>query len=292
MQSSDDITYRLLRTTDELRGVVELQKLVWGENPEGIVPLNMLFSLASNGCPIIGAFAGELLVGFSLAFFGIYVPDSPRPAAANLKLASKRLAVHPDYRSSGIGYRLKLEQKQFANQQGIRLITWTFDPLISRNAHLHIRRLGGLVREYHVDYYDQIWGQMDAIGASDRMMCEWWITSRRVEERLYGTRRSLGLAQYLDAGTPLLNPTSVGSGGEAMPFEGTITLTQRNLVLVEIPPEMPSDPTLLRHWREHSRAVFKHVFAAGYIVTDFLHEEYEGRERSFYVMGFDGGGEG
>jgi predicted GNAT superfamily acetyltransferase len=123
-----DLSYRLLREVDDLRQVVNLQRLVWGDDPEAQVPLNVLYSLAVNGSPIIGAFDGDLLVGFSLAFFSLDHQDSSRPAIANLKLASKRLAVHPDYRSSGIGFELKIEQKAFANQQGVRLITWTFDP--------------------------------------------------------------------------------------------------------------------------------------------------------------------
>src|SRR5688572_2152408 len=104
---STDISYRLLYNAAELRQVVDLQHLIWGDTPEVVVPVNMLFSLAHNGCPIIGAFAGEMLVGFSIAFFGTAIPDSSRPALANLKLASKRLGVHPDYRSSGIGLALK-----------------------------------------------------------------------------------------------------------------------------------------------------------------------------------------
>jgi predicted GNAT superfamily acetyltransferase len=288
------ITYRLLRDVDSLRQVVKLQKLVWGEDPEGQVPLNMLYSLAANGAPIIGAYDGELLVGFSLAFFGTSIPDSPRPAMANLKLASKRLAVHPDYRSAGIGYQLKLEQKAFAHQQGIRLITWTFDPLISRNAYFHIHKLGSLGREFHIDYYDQIIGQVDTIGTSDRMICEWWVTSNRVEERLHGNRRALTLKQYLEADTPLVNPTILTSDGQVMPGEGSYTFEDHHLLLVEIPADYDlcfSDPAVALSWREHTRSVFGAVFGAGYIATDFLHEEYQGRQRSFYVFGFDGLGQ-
>ena len=78
---STDIRYRLLYNAAELRQVVDLQHLIWGDTPEVVVPVNMLFSLAHNGCPIIGAFAGEMLVGFSIAFPGTAIPDSSRPTA-------------------------------------------------------------------------------------------------------------------------------------------------------------------------------------------------------------------
>jgi predicted GNAT superfamily acetyltransferase len=291
METVNDITYRLLRRGDDLHQVLDLQRLVWSDNPETLVPLHMLYSLVTNGCPLIGAFDEGLLVGFSLAFIAIDVQDSSRPAAANLKLASKRLAVHPDYRSSGIGYRLKLEQKQYAHQQGIRLITWTFDPLISRNAYFHVRKLGGIARYFYRDFYDQAPGQVDAIGSSDRMICEWWITSNRVEERLHGTRRDLMLEQYLSGGAPIINPSVEGANGLLMPSEGEVILDDQSLLLVEIPPDTSrffDDPSLAKSWRNHTRAAFGLTFGAGYIVTDFLHEEYEGRARSFYVMGFDG----
>ena len=291
MDTVNNITYRLLREGDELQQALDLQRLVWGENPEGLVPLHMLYSLVKNGSPVIGAFDGGLLVGFSLAFLGLDVQESPRPAASNLKLASKRLAVHPDYRSSGIGYRLKLEQKQFAHQQGIRLITWTFDPLISRNAYFHIRKLGGIVRQFHPDFYGQAPGQTDSIGTSDRMICEWWVTSNRVEERLHGNRRDLMLEQYLSSNAPIINPAIEGANGLLMPCEREVTLGDHSLLLVEIPPDTAQffdDPSLAKSWRNHTRAAFDLTFGAGYIVTDFLHEDH----RSFYVMGFDGVGAG
>ena len=256
-------------------------------------PLHMLYSLTINGSPLIGAFDEGLLVGFSLAFIGLDLQGSSRPAASNLKLASKRLAVHPDYRSSGIGYRLKLEQKEFANQQAIRLITWTFDPLISRNAYFHIHKLGGIARHFRQNFYGSASGQVDAIGSSDRMICEWWVTSNRVEERLHGTRRDLRLEQYLSGSAPILNPSIEGANGLLMPSEGEVILGDHSLLLVEIPPDTSQfygDPSLAKSWRDHTRAAFGLTFGAGYIVTDFLHEEYEGRPRSFYVMGFDGVG--
>jgi predicted GNAT superfamily acetyltransferase len=253
--------------------------------------MHMLYSLALNGSPLIGAFDGGMMVGFSIAFIAIDMQESSRPAASNLKLASKRLAVHPDYRSSGSGYRLKLQQKEFAHQQGIRLITWTFDPLNSRNAYFHTRKLGGIARQFYKDYYGQAPGQVDAFGSTDRMICEWWITSNRVEERLHGNRRELKLAQYLSGGAPILNPSIEGAHGLLMPCEGEVELGDNSLLLVEIPPDTSQffdDPSLAKSWRNHTRAAFGLTFGAGYIVTDFLHEEYEGRPRSFYVMGFDG----
>ncbi len=289
----EGIEYRLLRQVDDLHKVVQLQQLVrgWGNESDALISYHMLVSLMRSGAPIIGAFDGELLVGFSVGFFGLHNIHSERPALANLKIASKRMGVHPDYRNSGIGLQLKREQRNFAKQQGIQLITWTFDPLKSRNAHLYIRRLGGMVREYVPDYYGTDHELTDITGHSDRFVCEWWISSRRVEERLNGNRPNLTLKQYLEGGVEIINPTSGRSDGLPEPYVGSVTIGGTSMLMVEIPADendLTRDETLERIWRSHSRLVLGAVFEMGYIVTDFLHEEYEGRARSFYLMGFDG----
>lgn len=288
------IEYRLLRDGDALQQVMDLQRLVWGDDPNAYVPLHMLRSLASAGAPLLGAFDGSLLVGFSLGFLGLDMPESDRPALANLKLASKRMAVHPDYRGSGIAYHLKLEQRDFAIQQGLRLITWTFDPLISRNAHLYIRKLGAIVRRFEADFYRGSLGQIEAVPGSDRFICEWWVTSNRVEEKINGNRKSLSLENYMSGGVPLVNPAYPRPDGSVAPYLGTsnINLNDHHLLLVEIPTDhrpLSHDVALGQQWREHTRRIFTEIFASGYIVTDFIHQQYEGHERSFYVMGFDGG---
>ncbi|NJL93857.1 MAG: hypothetical protein HC915_09050 [Anaerolineae bacterium] len=280
MDALNHIRYRQVRDLESLQQMVDLQRLIWGENAEAHIPLHMLHSLAFNGAPILGAFEGDLLVGFSVGFLGIDALESTRPAMANLKLASKRLAVHPDYRGSGIAYRLKVEQRNFAKAEGIRLITWTFDPLISRNAYLYIHKLGAIVREYHPDFYGDYPGQLEAIPNSDRFVVDWWVTSNRVEEKINGKRRDLGLAQYLDAETPLINPAQPGPDGSLLPSRVPITLPNTSLLLVEIPPEprpLHRDPNLGQQWREHSRMVFQHTLEAGFIITDFLHEQHAGR---------------
>ncbi|HLA45085.1 MAG TPA: hypothetical protein VJZ27_16690, partial [Aggregatilineales bacterium] len=177
------------------------------------------------------------------------------------------------------------------DRQGIRLITWTFDPLVSRNAYMHIHKLGGIARSFHVDFYGDIIGQVDSIGTSDRLVCEWWLTSNRVGERLHGARKDLKLEQYISGNTPIINPTIVSPAGLLMPYEGSAMLGDSHLLLVEIPPDTRQfydDPSLAMSWRNHSRSVFRQTFEAGYIITDFLHEDFEGRRRSFFVMGFDG----
>jgi predicted GNAT superfamily acetyltransferase len=200
--------------------------------------------------------------------------------------------VLPGYRGQNIGYRLKLAQREIAVTQGVRLVVWTFDPLLALNAHLNIRKLGAICPHYLEDYYgtDQV-GGLASLGSSDRLQVEWWVTARRVEERLFGKRGDLTLSQYREAETAILNPTTVTADGLLLPAEQT-TMTNTSLALLEIPLDYPvmvqRNPKLAQTWRLHSRVLFKQVFAQGFVVTDFIRETYEGRERAFYLLSYNG----
>ncbi len=286
-----EIEIRLLKTYDEMPAAVELQHTYWGKHEESVIPAHMLYSIATNGGHVLAAFDEERLVGLLVGFIGT-TDDEKRPAMANLHVVSKRMVVLSEYRSRNIGYRLKLAQRDRAIQQGIRMVTWTFDPLMALNAHLNVRKLGGMCAHYLQDYYgtrDE--GGLVSLGSSDRLLVEWWVTNRRVEERLFGSRNDLTLMQYLQANTTIINPTTLTNDGILLPT-GTLQMPDTAFALVEIPLHYPAiiqnNSDLAMKWRLHSREVFQTAFERGYMVTDFLREQYEGRERAFYLFSYNG----
>ncbi len=286
------IEIRPLRTLDEMRPMVELQKLYWGDDLESVIPAHMLFSLANHGGHVLAAFDGDRPVGVLVGFLSTHDQEPRRPAMANLQIFSKRMVVLPEYRGHGIGYRLKLAQRALAIEQGIRLVVWTFDPLLSPNAKLNVHKLGVVCHSYQENYYgtsDE--GGLAKLGSSDRLIAEWWVTNRRVEERLHGSRTDLTLSHYLEAATPILNPSSLSDDGIVLPAAETGTPSGA-LALLEIPTRYAaletSNPQLAKTWRTHTRQLFQQTLARGFVVTDFLIEEYEGRERSFYLFSYDG----
>lgn len=282
------IKIRALRGLTEMRAAVELQKIYWGSDMESVIPAHMLFSLANGGGHVLAAMDGDQIVGVLVGFLGTNVEEADRPAMANLQIVSKRMVVLPAYRNRGLAYQLKLAQRDVAIKQGIRLVTWTFDPLLSTNAHLNIRKLGAVSHEFKENYYgtDADSG-LASFGYSDRLFVEWWVTHRRVKERLEGERSSLGLRQYLEADTPILNPTRVDGNGLALPCDNPV-YPSASMAMVEIPVNFPAiaerNEKLARQWREHTRAMFELVTSRGYLVTDFVRESYEERERSFYLL--------
>ncbi len=283
-----EIRIRALTTLDEMRSAVELQKSFWGSDLEATVPAHMLFSLATHGGHVLAAFDGEKIVGVLIGFLGTSGDEPDRPAMANLQIVSKRMVVLEEYRGQSIGYHLKREQRRLAIKQGVRLITWTFDPLLAPNAHLNIRKLGAISDTYIENYYGTVeGGGLTTLGTSDRLVADWWVTNRRVEERLNGDRGGLGLRHYLEADTRIANATRADSSGYVLPAE-QILLPTTSLVLGEIPVNygaiVRDNPELAQIWRTHVRALFQRLFGLQYIITDFVRENFEGRDRAFYLL--------
>lgn len=285
MAAIEGIRIRPLSRIDEIDAVVALQRAIWND-PTTVIYAHMLISLVRNGGLLLGAFNGDTLVGFLLGYLGTDSTDSDRPAMANLKMVSQRMAVLPEYRGGGLGNALKLAQRDYAIKLGIRLITWTFDPLNSRNAHLNIRKLGCIVQVYERNYYGTQELPLVSLGQSDRLVADWRITTPRVELRLSGTRGPLSIDQYLSAGTQIVNPSVIGANG--LPQPGTPNPTRSMLGLVEIPANfdqiLHADEGLARAWRAHGREVFTQALSSGYIVTDFIRAALESRDRSFYLL--------
>lgn len=284
---------RALKTLDEMYEAADLQRVYWGDDVESIVPAHMLFTLASYGGHVLAAFDKGRMIAVLIGLIGTDTSaDSDRPAMANLLIGSKRMVVLPEYRGGGIGYDLKLEQRRIAMKQGIRLVTWTFDPLLSLNAHLNLRKLGCVSQHYYINLYgtsDR--GGLSTMGWSDRLRVDWWVTNRRVEERLNGKRGAITLQQYLEGNGTIVNPAQF-IDGDARP-NLSLQDARGAFALVEIPLNYPQilkhDPQLAKQWQEHIRPIFTKLMDNGYIVTDFLRESYEGRDRGFYLMSFNMG---
>jgi chorismate synthase len=284
---STTITIRALLSLAEMYPAVELQKTYWGDDAESVIPAHMLFSLANHGGHVLAAMDGTKMAGVLVGFIGTD-NDDDRPAVANLQMVSKRMVVLPEYRNQKLAERLKLAQRDRTIAQGIRLVTWTFDPLLAPNAHLNIHKLGAVCEKFKENYYGtEGEGGLAVLGSSDRLFVDWWVTHRRVKERVEGQRGGLTLQHYLDAEVPVVNPTTASIDQMPRPAERTQDVIGA-MALLEIPLDYPaivrSDQTLAIVWRMHIREQLNLLMRAGYIVTDFVRAQHEGRDRVFYVL--------
>lgn len=298
MVTKEDLRLKILEKPDEFHWVEGLQRIVWPGNETEVVPTHVLVAVVHNGGLVIGAFRdakdadGQELIGFVFGFPGAYTtPDGPR-----LKHCSHMLGVHPSYRDSGVGFKLKRAQWQMVRHQGIDLITWTYDPLLSRNAQLNIAKLGAICNAYIKDFYGELRDGLNVGVPTDRFEVSWWVNTRRVERRLsYRARRRLDLAHYFGGGAKIINPTKTNDQGLPIPGEMLEVPVpkkgsrndQASLFLVEIPSDYlalkAADSHLAIKWRLHTRDIFQHLFTIGYLVTDFVYLPGS-QPRSFYVL--------
>ncbi len=281
-------TIRRLESHADYLAVEDLQRAVWPGPETDLVPRHLLSTAAQNGGLVLGAFDGARLVGFVFGFLGTEDADDGRPAMTHLKHCSHMLGVLPEYRDQHVGYQLKIAQREFVLKQGVRLITWTYDPLESRNAHLNIARLGAVCRTYKRDAYGSMSDALNAGLPSDRFQVDWWITSNRVRERLEGGRAALTLESFTSAGAPTLNPAHVAEADGLLHPAEKFREPDGVFALVEIPYNFQAikvyDLALARAWRYHTRELFERLFSSGYLITDFFVESQAGRLRSFYAL--------
>ena len=271
---------KLLDTPEDMLLVEELQRAVWPGSETDVVPAHIFITAIHNGGMVIGAFVEEQLVGFVFGFPGLeFTPGGPRP-----KHCSHMMGIRPDQRDSGVGFALKRAQWQFVRKQGLDHITWTYDPLLSRNARLNIAKLGAVCNTYRRAEYGEMRDGLNAGLPSDRFQLDWWINTQRVKHRLgKNVRHPLKLGDFSKAElqplyTPLAQTTDLLKPPEHFsPLEG-------HLLLAQIPSDFNTlkekDTGLARAWRLFTREVFETAFSSGYIVTDFIHENGQ----SYYVL--------
>jgi predicted GNAT superfamily acetyltransferase len=104
------------------------------------------------------------MVGASVAFFAA-------PAARSMH--SHITGVLPGQQSQGLGRLLKQHQREWALAREVGHITWTFDPLVARNAHFNLRTLGTRVTEYLVNHYGAMDDGINRGDETDRILVSW-----------------------------------------------------------------------------------------------------------------------
>lgn len=174
--STQSVEMRRCHGIEDFRACVALQKEVWNFTDAELVPLRMFVVADKVGGQVMGAFSGKEMVGFALSV--------PGTRSGHIYLHSHMLAVRKDQRNGGLGRRLKLLQRDEALSRGIELIEWTFDPLEIKNAYLNIEKLGAVVRRYNINQYGITSSPLQGGLPSDRLIAEWWLKSRRVQNLL------------------------------------------------------------------------------------------------------------
>jgi predicted GNAT superfamily acetyltransferase len=281
---------RPLESHSDFLQAEDVQRAAWGMSDDSaMVPLHLLITIAHNGGLVLGAFIPDgMLVGFLFGFLGRTDGERASLMGTSLYHCSHMMGVRPEYQGHSVGYLLKCAQREHALGQGLQLIVWTYDPLMSVNAWLNIGRLGAICHHYIPNLYGEIREELNAGLPTDRCEVEWWIASDRVAAYLNPDtpqRRSTS-AEWRMTGVEIANRTTLWRDDLRAPAGWQPTHSDE--IVIEIPADFQTirrtDMACALDWRLHTREVFKWAFANGYIAGWFAREETTEGMRSYYIL--------
>ena len=269
------VTYRDLTSLADFATVVDLEQEIWGPGYTEPVPLPILAVTVKRGGILIGAFDGERMIGFVYSLPGL---KDGRPIQW-----SHMAGVVDGFRGAGVGYRLKLLQRDQALQMGLDLIEWTFDPMQATNAHLNFTKLGVVAEEYEENVYGASQSPLHKGNPTDRLVAEWQIGAPHVVRRL--TASAIPPLPPEIADIPHANRAiPAGEWHESSAVD--LDLDSRRLV-VEIPmgftEMLATAPELALAWRMETRRILTTYFARGFRVVDFLLDR-AGRKGAYLLV--------
>ena len=161
---NDSIQVRELVNLQDQDSGRKIFDLTWAMDAGTEITPNLLQAMVHSGSYLSGAFIENKLVGAAFAF----------PATNNgLHLHSHMTAVLDEFRDQGVGYALKIDQWNWAKKQQYPYLSWTFDPLVRRNAKLNIIKLGVDISAYFPNFYGEMPDVLNAGDESDRLMVLW-----------------------------------------------------------------------------------------------------------------------
>lgn len=265
-----EIVVKKVSTVPELVKCAELERKVWGSEP---IPVHQTATAAKNGGLVIGAYAGDEVIGYSYGFAGFKNGET--------YLCSHMLGIDPAYRNQSIGYRLKLAQADEARKLGYSKIRWTYDPMETRNAYLNIFKLGAICSDYIENCYGEMTDELNRGLPSDRFNVEWPVNSSHLEQRQ---------AQFAEV---TVQPEDVLLGFEVR-ADGFPQATARQIAWEQdaeylfIPAPVnfqemkKTDRMLAIDWRMQTRQVFAEAFARGFAVAHIITPQ--GEPVLYYVL--------
>jgi predicted GNAT superfamily acetyltransferase len=162
------VEIKLVENIDEMSQLSDFFQMIWANGPE-VVPFDIGYAIVHVGGYAALAYSQKEIVGASFGVRGVY---DHKPILHSHVTAS----LIP-----GIGYELKQHQFQWAKNEDITAITWTFDPLVRRNCVFNLDKLGAQVVEFLPNFYGTMTDDINAGDTSDRLFTYWPLAGRKYQ---------------------------------------------------------------------------------------------------------------
>lgn len=269
-----------LTDPDQFARAEEVLRQVWGARPtdSSLVNASLMRAIEHAGGHIGGVFP----VGDPTRLVGVSVAFCAAPSEASLH--SHVAGLLPGTTGKGGGTALKFHQRAWALERGFTSITWTYDPLIARNAHFNMNRLGATFEEYLTDFYGALPDRINEDEASDRGFVRWHLVDPGLSDHV-DHPASLVPAPHARPDTPVLLGTDEGGA----PLRGELSRAQLDdagTAWVQVPHDTEGmrgvDPARAHRWRLAVRDALVPLLEEGWYVTGF------DRSRGYFVERMDG----
>jgi len=271
------VVIRELASLDELTAAIEIFDSIWvPEAGNSSIRLDLLRALTKSGNYATGAYdvASGSLLGACVGFFG---------PPAHAELHSHIAGVVPAGLGRSVGFALKVHQRAWCLRRDVRVIAWTYDPLIRRNAYFNLVKLGARPVQYLANFYGVMSDAINGGTETDRMLAHWDLRSRLVADACAGQARPASHEAELAGGAVVaLSPGADGwpvagpaAGGVGRPSPHA-SRTASGTVLVGVPADVEAlrvtDPACAAAWRTALREALAPLMASGARVTGFDRE--------------------
>ncbi|MEV4346976.1 GNAT family N-acetyltransferase [Actinoplanes sp. NPDC049596] len=249
---------RLLSELADLHEVYWLFDSIWHSQP-GNAPVSreLLRAMSKAGNYVAGAYDDTGMIGACVGFFA-----APERREVHSHVAGVTRAA----RGRSVGRAIKLHQRAWALGQGVTRISWTFDPLVRRNAFFNLVKLGAVPAQYLPDFYGTMGDAINGDDDTDRLLLHWDLTAPAVERAARGGGRGSDVAGLRAAGAV----TALGRTPGGEPVAGT---ADGRTVLVAVPTDIETlratDPACARRWRVAVRDALAPLIDEGARVRGF-----------------------
>ena len=243
------IGVRPLRDAADAANAIALFDGIWrAAAADRPISTELLVALAHSGNYVAGAFADDELIGAAAGFLA---------APPGRVLHSHIAGVSAQARGRHVGVALKLDQRAWALEAGLTEITWTFDPLVRRNAAFNLRRLRARAVEYLPDFYGQMRDSVNAGDVSDRLLVSWPLATEEVAAACEGT----AVGPSPPSAAPLLEVAPDGGPLETRTVPAAATVATATPTDIEA--MRRERPDLARAWRLALRETLGELMAGG-----------------------------
>jgi predicted GNAT superfamily acetyltransferase len=259
------VVIRELESLSELTDANALFDEIWEPGPGNpSVRLDLLRALTKAGNYAAGAYdaaSGELL-GACIGFFG---PPS------RAELHSHIAGVRPGALGRAVGFALKVHQRAWCLRRGTRVIAWTYDPLVRRNAFFNLVKLGARPREYLRNFYGVMDDVINGGTETDRMLVHWDLRSAVAADAAAGRPRPASFSAERARGAVVA--LSAGPDGRPAPGLPVAGGSASRVLLLGVPADIEAmrlaDPPAAAAWRTALRDVLSPLLLGGARVTGF-----------------------